>query len=100
MGIFITQKMDLEISSWQFIECWIARLIPDENELPLYVASRHDIAKYVGMETKYLTVQLRDEYNCITQGNRKYYAFSTEVDCEMACRYLETLLVAKKIGGY
>lgn len=78
---------------------WIATAIPVNNNFPMALSTRIGIAGYIGIPTKVLTMQLRDEYNCITSRWNKFYAFTTEADCEMACQYLESLLISRKLRG-
>jgi hypothetical protein len=60
---------------------------------------RCNITYFLGVDGKVLTRHLRQEYNCLTQYDKKKYMFSSRDSCDIACEYLNTLLVARKLRG-
>lgn len=82
------------------IDYWVIVGMPTQNDFPMTISTRIGIACYLNIPAKDLTIYLRDEYNytSLYQSN-KFYTFTTRADCEMACKYLDTLLVVKKLRG-
>jgi len=58
---------------------------------------RSNIAAVLKVDGRVLTRHLRDEYHCLTTEDRKRYVFTNRANCERACEYLSTLLVAREI---
>lgn len=59
---------------------------------------RKHMCLFLNIEQKNLSLHLKKEYHCLTTLDRKRYIFTTQENCEMACEYLNSLLVAKELN--
>lgn len=58
---------------------------------------RSNIAAVLKVNGRILTKHLKNEYHCLTTEDRTRYMFTNRANCEMACEYLNTLLVAREL---
>ena len=95
--IYAVQKL-MRCNRGPLMQCWIIQMQLGEDAMGFWkldvIKTRREIAETVGLETRVLTKQLRDEYHCFTSEFPGCYAFLDRDRCEVAVEYLKTLLVA------